>query len=340
MALNDPALPLAIALGDPAGIGPEIVAKAWDARRSGGLPVFVAVGDPASVSAVWNGRIEVVSTPADAAAVFDDALPIIELPALASVTPGRPDLAGARCALDSLELALGLTRSGAAAALVTAPVSKAQLYAIGFSHAGQTEFVAERCGVGRDNIAMMLAGPTLRTVPVTTHVALADVPGLLTKAMLVARAQAVLRGLRRDFGIANPRLAVAGLNPHAGEGGALGREEIEIVAPAIAELRAEGHDVTGPHAADTMFHPRARANYDAALCLYHDQALIPLKALHFDDGVNMTLGLPIVRTAPDHGTAFALAGRGVAEPGAMIAAIRMAAECAARRLEAQGATTA
>lgn len=340
MALNDPAPPLAIALGDPAGIGPEIVAKAWDARRTGGLPVFVAVGDPASVSAVWNGPVKVVSTPADAAAVFDDALPIIELPALAPVTPGRPDLAGARCALDSLELALGLTRSGVAAALVTAPVSKAQLYAIGFSHAGQTEFVAERCGVGRDNIAMMLAGPTLRTVPVTTHVALAAVPGLLTKAMLVARAQAVLRGLRRDFGIARPRLAVAGLNPHAGEAGALGREEIEIVAPAIAELQADGHDVTGPHAADTMFHPRARANYDAALCLYHDQALIPLKALHFDDGVNMTLGLPIVRTAPDHGTAFALAGRGVAEPGAMIAAIRMAAECAARRLEAQGATTA
>jgi 4-hydroxythreonine-4-phosphate dehydrogenase len=336
MPLTGGARPLAVAMGDPAGIGPEIVAKAWEARRDAELPLFVAVGDPASVSAVWKGPIEVVSTPVDAAACFGDALPVIELPAMSAVTPGKPDLAGARCALDSLELALGLTRSGAAGALVTAPVSKAQLYAIGFSHAGQTEFVAERCGVGRDNIVMMLAGPTLRTVPVTTHVALADVPGLLTRALLIARALATLRGLRRDFGIRKPRVAVAGLNPHAGEGGALGREEIEIIAPAIAELQADGHDVTGPHAADTMFHPRARANYDAALCLYHDQALIPLKALHFDEGVNMTLGLPIVRTAPDHGTAFALAGRGVAEPGAMIAAIRMAADCAARRLGAQG----
>lgn len=249
--------------------------------------------------------------------------------------PGKPDLAGARCALNSLDRAIDLTFSGAASALVTAPVSKAQLYAIGFAHAGQTEFVAARCGVSTDDAAMMLAGPTLRTVPVTTHVALADVPGLLTRSLILARARATLRGLSRDFGIARPRLAVAGLNPHAGEDGALGHEEIEIVAPAIAELRAEGHDVTGPHAADTMFHPRARTNYDAALCMYHDQALIPLKALHFDEGVNMTLGLPIVRTAPDHGTAFGLAGRGIAEPGALIAAIRMAADCATRRAEAR-----
>lgn len=329
--------PLAIALGDPAGVGPEIVAKAWEARREADLQTFFGVGDPRSVSAVWDGPVEVVTSPAAAQACFDQALPVIALPALAPAVPGKPDLAGARCALDSLELALGLTRSGAAAALVTAPVSKAQLYAIGFTHAGQTEFVAERCGVGRDNIAMMLAGPTLRTVPVTTHVALADVPGLLTRALILARAHAALRGLARDFGIARPRLAVAGLNPHAGESGALGREEIEIIAPAIAELQAAGHDVTGPHAADTMFHPRARANYDAALCLYHDQALIPLKALHFDDGVNLTLGLPIVRTAPDHGTAFAMAGRDLAEAGAMIAAIRMAAECAARRMETAAA---
>ena len=168
--------PLAIALGDPAGIGPEIVAKAWEARHEAGLQSFFGVGDPRSVSAVWGGPVEVVTSPAGAQACFERALPVIELPALAPAVPGTPDLAGARCALDSLELALGLTRSGAAAALVTAPVSKAQLYAIGFTHAGQTEFVAERCGVGRDNIAMMLAGPTLRTVPVTTHVALADVP--------------------------------------------------------------------------------------------------------------------------------------------------------------------
>ena len=334
MALSAASRPLAVALGDPAGIGPEVVAKAWEARGRAGLPPFVCVGDPAAVAAVWSGPVEVVTTPAGAVGCFGDALPVIALPASEAAVPGRPDLAGARCALDSLEMALGLTRSGAAAALVTGPVSKAQLYAIGFSHAGQTEFVAERCGVGRDSVAMMLAGPTLRTVPATTHVALADVPRMLTKALIVARALATLRGLRRDFGIAAPRLAVAGLNPHAGEGGALGREEIEVVEPAIAELRAAGHDVTGPHAADTMFHARAREGYDAALCLYHDQALIPLKALHFDDGVNLTLGLPIVRTAPDHGTAFAIAGKGVADPGATIAAIRLAAECAARRAEA------
>ena len=338
--MGSPSRPLAVSLGDPAGIGPEIVAKAWVAREAERLPTFVCVGDPAAVAAVWDGPVEVVTTPAGAEACFDRALPIIALCASEPGTPGEPDLPGARCALDSLELALGLTRSGAASALVTGPVSKAQLYAIGFAHAGQTEFVAERCGVGRDNIAMMLAGPTLRAVPVTTHVALASVPGLLTRALIVARATATLRGLRRDFGIAAPRLAVAGLNPHAGEGGALGREEIDVIAPAIAELRAGGHDVVGPLAADTMFHPRARAGYDAALCLYHDQALIPLKALHFDEGVNMTLGLPIVRTAPDHGTAFSMAGRNRAEPGAMIAAIRMAAACAARRLETQAAAAA
>lgn len=329
--------PLAIALGDPSGIGPEIVAKAWDARQEAALAPFFAVGDPRSLAAVWGGPVEIVTSPAGAQACFERALPVIALPATAGAVPGEPNLAGARCALDSLELALGLTRSGAAAALVTAPVSKAQLYAVGFTHAGQTEFVAERCGVGRDNIAMMLAGPSLRTVPVTTHVALADVPRLLTRALIVARAHAVLRGLARDFGIPRPRLAVAGLNPHAGESGALGREEIDVIAPAVVELQAEGHDVTGPHAADTMFHPRARAGYDAALCLYHDQALIPLKALHFDEGVNLTLGLPIVRTAPDHGTAFAMAGWGLAEPGAMIAAIGMAAECAGRRIAAQTA---
>jgi 4-hydroxythreonine-4-phosphate dehydrogenase len=225
-------------------------------------------------------------------------------------------------------MAVGLARSGAAAALVTGPVSKAQLYSIGFSHPGQTEFIAERCGISADNVVMMLAGPTLRTVPVTTHVALRDVPALLSVELIVAKARATERGLIRNFGIERPRLAIAGFNPHAGEGGALGREEIEIVAPAIEILREEGIDTIGPLAADTMFHARARAQYDAALCLYHDQALIPLKTLHFDEGVNMTLGLPIIRTAPDHGTAFEIAGKNRAEPGAMIASIALAASCA------------
>jgi 4-hydroxythreonine-4-phosphate dehydrogenase len=216
-------------------------------------------------------------------------------------------------------------------AVVTGPVSKQQLYGIGFSHPGQTEFVAERCGVSPNNVAMMLAGPTLRTVPVTTHLPLADVAGRLSSQLIEARGRAALRGLQRNFGIAEPRLAVAGFNPHAGEGGALGREEIELIAPAVEALRAEGWHVSGPHPADTMFHSSARAKYDVALCMYHDQALIPLKALHFDEGVNITLGLPVVRTSPDHGTAFDIAGEDRADPRATAAAITVAASCAAHR---------
>jgi len=320
--------PLAVSLGDPAGIGPEIVAKAWERREAARLPPFFAVGATRSIEAVWQGPIVRIFDPAEAERHFDKALPIIEVVDAAAIIPGEPNMPGARCSLDSLELAAGLARSGTAGALVTGPVSKAQLYAIGFNHAGQTEFIAERCGVSRENVAMMLAGPTLRTVPVTTHVALRDVPDLLTVDLILAKIRTTDRGLRRNFGIAAPRLAVAGLNPHAGEQGALGREEIEIVVPAIELAREEGMDVRGPLAADTMFHPRARAAYDAAICLYHDQALIPLKTLHFDEGVNMTLGLPIVRTAPDHGTAFEIAGKDRAEPGAMIAAIAVAGECA------------
>jgi 4-hydroxythreonine-4-phosphate dehydrogenase len=244
--------------------------------------------------------------------------------------PGQATLEGARSSLDALELAVGLARSGAASGVVTGPVSKAQLYAIGFNHPGQTEFVAERCGVAGDMVAMMLAGPTLRAVPVTTHVPLREVPDLLTTELIVAKGRTTIRGLRRLFGIARPRVAVAGLNPHAGEDGALGREEIDIVLPAIERLREEEAEVSGPHAPDTLFHSRMRATYDVALCLYHDQALVPLKTLHFDEGVNITLGLPIVRTSPDHGTAFAIAGQGRAKAGATIAALKMAADCARR----------
>ena len=324
--------PLAVALGDPAGIGPEIVAKAWDERHSASLPPFFAVGNRTSIERVWNGPIEAIGTPGDVTRIFAHALPLIQVDDPGEIIPGEPNLPGARCALDSLEIAVGLARSVAAGALVTGPVSKRQLYAIGFTHPGQTEFVAERCGIAYENSVMMLAGPTLRTVPVTLHMPLADVPRRLTTDLIVARAKTTARGLQRDFGIDRPRLAVAGLNPHAGEGGSLGGEEAAIIAPAIEMLRADGLDVEGPLPADTMFHERARAAYDAAICMYHDQALIPLKALHFDDGVNLTLGLPIVRTAPDHGTAFGIAGKGLARPDAMIAAIGMAARCAERRL--------
>jgi 4-hydroxythreonine-4-phosphate dehydrogenase len=326
-----PPSPLAISLGDPAGIGPEVIAKCWDSRRQLGLPPFVAIGDGHSVAAIWDGPIEVVDDPSQADAAFDFALPLIQVPAAGTDVPGHPSMSGAHCSLDALELAVGLARSGSASAVITGPVAKEQLYAIGFQHPGQTEFVAERCGVAPGNVVMMLAGPTLRTVPVTTHLALHEVPRMLTSALIESRGRAALRGLQRNFGIAEPRLAVSALNPHSGEGGQLGREEIEIIAPAIAALAAEGWRVSGPHPADTMFHARARANYDAALCMYHDQALIPIKALHFEDAVNVTLGLPIVRTAPDHGTAFDIAGQDKADPRPMAAAIRMAAESAQLR---------
>ncbi|MBO9711833.1 4-hydroxythreonine-4-phosphate dehydrogenase PdxA [Sphingomonas sp.] len=326
-------LPLAVAMGDPAGVGPEIAAKAWKARELHSLAPFFAVGDPRAIEAVWDGPVQRIDDPSEAGQVFARALPVVAVADAGEIVPGKPDIDGARNALQSLELAAGLARSDAAGALVTGPVSKAQLYSIGFTYPGQTEFVAERCGVARENTVMMLAGPTLRVVPVTVHVALAEVAALLSVELILAKARVTARGLYRNFGIEKPRLAFAGLNPHAGEGGAIGREEIELLEPAIAQLREEGIDAVGPYAADGMFHPRARATYDAAVCLYHDQALIPLKTLHFDDGVNITLGLPIVRTSPDHGTAFGIAGRDEANPGAMIAAIRMAASAAQHRAE-------
>lgn len=323
--------PIAVSLGDPAGIGPEVLAKAWDMRDAERLPPFFAIGDRRALAAVWNGRVETLADPRDALSVFSRALPLVQVDDPGEIVPGQPNLAGARCALDSLELGVGLTRTAMASALVTGPVSKAQLYQIGFTYPGQTEFVAERCGVAAARAVMMLAGPSLRTVPLTVHVPLAEVPALISRDLILTRARVLARALRRDFGIEHPRIAVAGLNPHAGENATIGREEADIINAAIAELQSEGLDITGPLAADTMFHAAARIHYDAALCMYHDQALIPIKTLHFDDGVNITLGLPIVRTSPDHGTAFGIAGTGRATPGAMIAAIRLAAECAARR---------
>jgi 4-hydroxythreonine-4-phosphate dehydrogenase len=326
------AAPLAVSLGDPTGIGPEVVAKSWERRRSESLPPFFAVGDLAALESVWDGPIAAIGDPAQAAGAWHDALPVIQV-ADTTAPPGSPDLIGARNALDALEMAVGLARSGTASGLVTGPVSKARLYAVGFTHAGQTEFVAERCGVSSELTAMMLAGPTLRVIPVTTHIPFRDVPEALSIERIVAKGRAAVRGLQRQFGIEAPRLAVAGLNPHAGEQGTLGREEIDIILPAVERLREEGYDATGPFPPDIMFTEHRRRTYDAALCMYHDQGLIPLKTLHFDEGINVTLGLPIVRTSPDHGTAFDIAGKNIADPGAMIAAIRTAGECA-RRLAA------
>ena len=308
-----------------------MIAKAWDLRVTEGLPCFFVVGDVGAIRAVWDGPVEVIDEPTAALRVFDHALPCLQIADAGDVVPGLPTLDGARLAFQSLEAATGLVRAESASALVTAPVSKAQLAQVGFTHPGQTEFVAERCGVGRDNIVMMLAGPSLRVVPLTIHVPFAAVPQALTAALIRSRALATVRGLKRLFGIENPRLAMAGLNPHAGENGLLGDEEVTLIEPVLAQLREDGIDITGPHAADALFSPRARATYDAALCCYHDQALIPIKTLHFDDGVNMTLGLPIVRTSPDHGTAFGIAGTGHAHPGAMIAAIKMARDAEINR---------
>jgi len=328
---RDPATPLAVSLGDPAGIGPEVLAKCWDNRDRFELSPFVAIGDPRAIQAVWDGPIATIEDPREADSAFDVGLPLIQIPSPEEDRPGHPSVAGAHCSLDALEIAVGLARSGSAAGVVTGPVSKEQLYSIGFRHPGQTEFVAERCGIASSNVVMMLAGPTLRTVPVTTHIPLRDVPDELTAGLIESRGRTTLRGLQRSFGIAEPRLAITGLNPHSGEGGLLGRAEIEVIEPAIAALRAEGWRVTGPHPADTLFHETARSGYDAALCMYHDQALIPVKALHFIDAVNITLGLPIVRTAPDHGTAFDIAGEDRADPRPMAAALRLAAKSAIHR---------
>lgn len=324
-------LPLAISSGDPAGVGPEIIGKAWQARKKQKLPPFFAIGDMASFAHHWDGPVVRIDNPDQAVERFGDALPVFHVHSCTSIIPGTPDLDGAHCALQALELATGFARSGTVAGLVTGPVSKAQLYAIGFNYPGQTEFVAERCGVERRNAVMMLAGPELRVVPMTTHIPLASVASQLDVRLIRRRIRATAKGLMRDFAIANPRLAVAGFNPHAGESGNLGREEIDIFTPALQSIAEEGYNVIGPLPADTMFHAEARRNFDAALCAYHDQALIPLKTLYFHEAVNITLGLPVVRTSPDHGTAFAIAGKGEARPDSMIAAIRMAGEAVTNR---------
>ncbi len=328
--------PFAVSLGDPAGIGPEIVAKSWVMREARSLPPFFAVGDVAAIRSVWLGPVAMIGSPEEAADAFPTALPCLQVAEAGEIVPGTPAIEGARMAFQALEVAVGLARTGSAAGIVTAPVGKEQLYAVGFTHPGQTEFVAERCGVSPHNAVMMLAGPSLKVVPVTVHVPLSDVPALLSIELIRARAMIAAKGLQRNFGIARPRLAVAGLNPHAGEGGALGREEIELIRPAVQSLREDGLDIVGPLAADAMFHARARESYDAAICMYHDQALIPIKTLNFDEGVNITLGLPIVRTSPDHGTAFGIAGTDSANPGAMMAALRMAAEAARARIAYAG----
>lgn len=321
-------------MGEPAGVGGEVVLKAWLRRREG-LSPFVVIDDADRLSELASSlglHVPVLQVPSAAAGAdaFDRALPVIHRPLPAPVAAGRPDPRNAGAVVAAIEQGVDLVVSGACAALTTAPVHKRVLYDAGFRFPGHTEFLAALAGEGAVPV-MMLAAPALRVVPVTVHVSLRRAIDSLRTDDIVRAGVVTAEALRRDFGIAEPRLAVAGLNPHAGEEGALGREDLEVVAPAVAALSAKGIAAFGPLPPDTMFSPRARAGYDAAICMYHDQALIPLKALDFDGGVNVTLGLPFVRTSPDHGTAFDIAGTGRADEGSMVAALRLAAAVAERR---------
>lgn len=332
-AVAPPTAPLALSLGDPAGVGPEIATAAWRTLRDDG-PTFAVVGD-ADLLRAQDIPVADITTPYDAPSVFGRALPVLHRPLRAPVTPGRPDPANASAVADWIEEAVSLALSGEAGGVVTCPIAKAPMYASGFRFPGHTEFIAELTAdapfAGVRGPVMMLTARDLRACLVTIHVAFDQVPELLTVERLTRTAQVVDDALRRDFAIARPRLALAALNPHAGEGGALGMQEIEILRPTAARLRETGLDITDPRPADTLFHDEARRTYDAALCLYHDQALIPVKTLDFWGGVNATLGLPVVRTSPDHGTGFDIAGQGLARPDSLIAALRLAADMAQSR---------
>ncbi|MEN6540996.1 4-hydroxythreonine-4-phosphate dehydrogenase PdxA [Parvibaculum sp.] len=326
--------PLALTMGEPAGIGPEITLKAWAARTGGDLPAFFVIGAPSlyreeAVRLGLDVTVREIATPDEANRFFDAALPVLPVTLDASVRPGHLAPANAHAVIRSIDMACDFALAGEAAGIVTNPIHKRALYEAGLKVPGHTEYLAERTGGATP--VMMLSCPGLRVVPVTVHQSLASVATSLTTAMIAEKGVILAHALRRDLGIAHPRIAVAGLNPHAGEEGHIGREELDVIIPALAAIREAGADVSGPLPPDTMFHTAARARYDAALCMYHDQALIPLKTIDFERGVNTTLGLPIVRTSPDHGTALDIAGQGFAHPGSLIEAVRLAAEIARNR---------
>ncbi len=337
--------PLAVTLGEPAGIGPDITIAAWRRRRELNLPPFYVVGDARFFAE--RGRELGISAavchaaPSDAAQAFEHALPIVDLGVKIATASGHPDETGARAAIVSIERATSDVLDGLAAAVVTNPIAKSVLYAQGFAAPGHTEFLAQliQKRTGRQaRSVMMLWSDELAVVPITIHMPLKDVPRELTSDLIVETGRIVARELKTRFGVESPRLAISGLNPHAGENGTIGEEEFTVILPAIERLRAAGVDVRGPLAADSMFHPKARATYDAALTAYHDQALIPIKTIAFDHAVNVTLGLPVVRTSPDHGTAFNLAGTGKANPSSFIAALRLAARLSERRADPDART--
>lgn len=324
-----------MSVGDPSGIGPEIALAAWKHRKELGVPPFYLLADPALIAArghLVGADVPITeTTPEEAYAAFVGALPVVPLTARFLDTVGHPDPVNAEGVIEAIERAVADSLAGRAAGVVTCPIAKKPLYDAGFGFPGHTEFLAHLATRHTGQTVtpvMLLAGPELRTVPVTIHIPLAAAPKVLTSGLIVETARITARDLTARFGIEAPRLAVAGLNPHAGEGGSMGREDLEIVAPAVEELRAAGIDARGPLPADTLFHPRARTGYDVAICMYHDQALIPAKTLAFDEAVNVTLGLPFIRTSPDHGTAFDIAGRGIARPDSLIAALKLAAELA------------
>ncbi|MXX88047.1 MAG: 4-hydroxythreonine-4-phosphate dehydrogenase PdxA [Boseongicola sp. SB0677_bin_26] len=321
-------LPVAVSCGDPSGVGPEVIVAAWEALRDE-LPFFM-IGDSRHVPA--GARTVTIDSPSDAPDAMADGLPVLHLAFPSPARPGHPDPKNASGVVAAIQRAVALVRGGAASALCTAPVSKRELVShAGFAFPGQTEFLAHCAGCGHG--VMMIASAELRVVPVTTHIPISDVPGALNAELLESTIRVTERALREDFGIPErPRIAVAGLNPHAGENGVLGDEDAIVIAPACDRLRADGMSIAGPLSADTMFSASARAGYDAAIAMYHDQALIPIKTLEFEGGVNVTLGLPFVRTSPDHGTAFDIAGTGKASPASMISALRLARKIAAARL--------
>ncbi len=329
--MTDGVLPLALSQGDPAGIGPDIALQAWLGRDALGLPPFLYLGDP-KVLQVRARQLDldvpiVETVAAQAGATFEKAFPVHSIPTGVDVLAGKPHVSNARGTIAAIETAVSLCLSGQVRAVVTNPIAKSVLYEAGFGFPGHTEFLADLAmrvtGLPCMPV-MMLAGPKLKAVPVTIHIPIKDVPAALTEALIIDTCRIVARDLAARFGMTSPRLAVAGLNPHAGEGGAIGHEDDDIIHPAIRLLRADGIDAFGPLPADTMFHDDARGRYDVAICMYHDQALIPAKALGFDDSVNVTLGLPFIRTSPDHGTAFGLAGTGHAKETSLIAALQMA----------------
>ena len=327
---------LALTMGEPAGIGGDIALAAWSERAANSTPPFMMIDDAGRLRQLaarlgLDIPIREVSSPAEAEAVFALALPVLHQPLAVAVEPGRPDSANVPAVKAAIERAVALSLSGQVAGLVTNPIHKHVMYQGGFGYPGHTEFLAALLGRPGLREVMMLACPQLRVVPVTIHLGLAEAIRTLTQAHIVEIGRITAQALEKDFAIPTPRLAIAGLNPHAGEGGTMGREDEDMVAPAVAELRALGIDAFGPLPSDTLFHPRARQGYDAALCMYHDQALIPIKTIDFDGGVNVTLGLPMVRTSPDHGTAFDLAGTGKAKADSLVAALKMAATIAANR---------